>query len=147
MQYKYHTKIDDLIERTLTNMKLGLIGKLISVLESVLAKLTRYDEGSVIGSILSFTVRNDDKQFFLEIQWKPLNVIIRLMISFKKPIPIEPNSCLKNPFSVIKCNEQFGYCFQFFILSIKIFIFQLLICRNMWLICISWLRCLNFFII
>ena len=56
-QFKYHTKIDDLIERTLSNMKLGLIGKLISVLESVLAKLTRYDEGSVIGSILSFTVR------------------------------------------------------------------------------------------
>ena len=56
-QFKYHTKIDDLIDRTLTNMKVGLIGKLISVLDSVLAKLTRYDEGSVIGSILSFTVR------------------------------------------------------------------------------------------
>jgi hypothetical protein len=55
-QFKYHTKIDDLIERTLTGMKLGLIAKLVSVLESVLAKLTRYDEGSVIGSILSFTV-------------------------------------------------------------------------------------------
>ena len=46
-----------MIDRTLTNMKVGLIGKLISVLDSVLAKLTRYDEGSVIGSILSFTVR------------------------------------------------------------------------------------------
>ena len=59
-QFKYHTKIDDLIDRTLTNMKVGLIGKLISVLDSVLAKLTRYDEGSVIGSILSFTVRGPD---------------------------------------------------------------------------------------
>ncbi len=79
MQYKYHTKIDDLIERTLTNMKLGLIGKLISVLESVLAKLTRYDEGSVIGSILSFTVRNDDKHNY--ISQKSITMII--VMNFK----------------------------------------------------------------
>ena len=56
-QHKYHTKIDDLIERTMNNMRAGLVGKLASVLESVLSKLGRYDEGSVIGSILSFTVR------------------------------------------------------------------------------------------
>lgn len=38
-------------------MNLGLINKLMSVLEAVLSKLSRYDEGSLIGSILSFTVR------------------------------------------------------------------------------------------
>jgi hypothetical protein len=33
-----------------------MIGKLVSVLETTLSKLSRYDEGSLIGSILSFTV-------------------------------------------------------------------------------------------
>lgn len=37
-------------------MNMGLINKLMSVLEASLSKLSRYDEGSFIGSILSFTV-------------------------------------------------------------------------------------------
>ncbi|XP_034252642.1 calcium-dependent secretion activator isoform X4 [Thrips palmi] len=53
--HQYHTKIDDLIEKTLTSMSQGLIQKLVSVLEATLSKLGRYDEGSLIGSILSFT--------------------------------------------------------------------------------------------
>ena len=55
-QHKYHTKIDDLIDRTLGTMKVGLTHKLLSVLDSVMSKLGRYDEGTVIGSFLSFTV-------------------------------------------------------------------------------------------
>ena len=55
-QHKYHTKIDDLIEKTLVSMKSGLVGKLTSVLKSVLEKLSRYDEGTVFGSILSSLV-------------------------------------------------------------------------------------------
>lgn len=55
-QHQYHTKIDDIIEKTNANMVQGLIGKLMSVLEATLSKLSRYDEGSLIGSILSFTV-------------------------------------------------------------------------------------------
>lgn len=43
-------------------MNLGLINKLMSVLEAVLSKLSRYDEGSLIGSILSFTVNKTIKQ-------------------------------------------------------------------------------------
>ncbi|XP_055384036.1 calcium-dependent secretion activator isoform X3 [Condylostylus longicornis] len=53
--YKYHAKVDDQIDKTLANMNQGLIGKLMSVLEASLSKLSRYDEGSLIGSILSFT--------------------------------------------------------------------------------------------
>ncbi|KAK3895005.1 hypothetical protein Pcinc_001256, partial [Petrolisthes cinctipes] len=53
--HQYHTKIDDLIERTSSSMTQGMVGKLLSVLESVISKLGRYDEGSFIGSILSFT--------------------------------------------------------------------------------------------
>lgn len=53
--HQYHTKIDDLIERTSSSMTQGMVAKLLSVLESVISKLGRYDEGSFIGSILSFT--------------------------------------------------------------------------------------------
>ena len=56
-QHKYHTKIDDQIEKTSGNMRVLLIGKLISVLEKTLGKLSAYDEGSMMGSILSFAVR------------------------------------------------------------------------------------------
>lgn len=37
-------------------MNQGMINKLVAVLEATLSKLSRYDEGSFIGSILSFTV-------------------------------------------------------------------------------------------
>lgn len=40
----------------MANMNTALINKLMSVLEATLSKLGRYDEGSLIGSILSFTV-------------------------------------------------------------------------------------------
>uniref|UniRef100_W8B7Q0 Calcium-dependent secretion activator n=3 Tax=Ceratitis capitata TaxID=7213 RepID=W8B7Q0_CERCA len=53
--YKFHTKIDDQIDKANVAMTQGLICKLMSVLESTLSKLARYDEGSLIGSILSFT--------------------------------------------------------------------------------------------
>ena len=56
-QHKYHTKIDDQIEKTSANMKVLLIGKLISVLEKTLGKLSAYDEGSMMGSFLSFAVK------------------------------------------------------------------------------------------
>lgn len=49
-------KIDDQIDKTLASMNQGVISKLQSVLEASLSKLSRYDEGSLIGSILSFTV-------------------------------------------------------------------------------------------
>ncbi|GAB0088053.1 Calcium-dependent secretion activator [Sergentomyia squamirostris] len=53
--HQYHSKIDDQIDKTLAAMNQGIISKLMSVLEASLSKLSRYDEGSLIGSILSFT--------------------------------------------------------------------------------------------
>ncbi|XP_037956639.1 calcium-dependent secretion activator isoform X4 [Teleopsis dalmanni] len=53
--YKFHAKIDDQIDKANVAMTQGLSGKLVSVLDSTLSKLARYDEGSLIGSILSFT--------------------------------------------------------------------------------------------
>ncbi|XP_023334053.1 calcium-dependent secretion activator [Eurytemora carolleeae] len=53
-KHKYHTKIDEMIERTSSNMRIQLVGKLISVLDKTLSKLAAYDEGSMMGSFLSF---------------------------------------------------------------------------------------------
>ncbi|KAG7198307.1 hypothetical protein KM043_005710 [Ampulex compressa] len=60
--HQYHSKIDDLIEQTSAAMNQGMINKLITVLETTLSKLSRYDEGSFIGSILSFTVSGSGKE-------------------------------------------------------------------------------------
>ena len=55
-------------------MTTGLINKLISVLEATLGKLGRYDEGSLIGSFLSFTVRLFFGTLNILTKWKkPLN--------------------------------------------------------------------------
>ncbi|XP_029034255.1 calcium-dependent secretion activator isoform X3 [Osmia bicornis bicornis] len=53
--HQYHAKIDDLIEKASAAMTQGMINKLVTVLETTLSKLSRYDEGSFIGSILSLT--------------------------------------------------------------------------------------------
>ncbi|KAM6152822.1 calcium-dependent secretion activator 2 isoform 17-T17 [Erethizon dorsatum] len=54
---QYHSKIDDLIDNTVKEIISLLVSKFVSVLEGVLSKLSRYDEGSFFSSILSFTVK------------------------------------------------------------------------------------------
>lgn len=54
--HRYHTKIDEHLERSLVEMNKQLVAKLISVLDGLLKKLSRYDEGSFISSILSLAV-------------------------------------------------------------------------------------------
>ncbi|KAM4553060.1 calcium-dependent secretion activator 2 isoform 3-T4 [Fundulus diaphanus] len=54
---QYHSKIDVLIDDTFKEMILSLISKCAAVLEGVLSKLSRYDEGTFFSSILSFTVK------------------------------------------------------------------------------------------
>ncbi|XP_014678327.1 PREDICTED: calcium-dependent secretion activator 2-like, partial [Priapulus caudatus] len=53
--HQYHTKIDEFLEKVSQQMIRGLVQKLISVLENVLGKLARYDEGSVFAPIFNFT--------------------------------------------------------------------------------------------
>ncbi|KAI8781468.1 calcium-dependent secretion activator 1 [Biomphalaria glabrata] len=53
--HQYHTKIDESLERAQIEMARCLIEKLLSVLESILSKLARYDEGTFFASILSLT--------------------------------------------------------------------------------------------
>ncbi|XP_056429769.1 calcium-dependent secretion activator 2 isoform X7 [Hyla sarda] len=60
-EQQYHSKIDDLIEETVKEIISLLVSKFISVLEGVLSKLARYDEGTLFSSILSFTVKAASK--------------------------------------------------------------------------------------
>jgi len=57
LQHKYHTKIDDHIEKTSGHMRTRLIAKLTSVLEKTLGKLSSFDEGSVTGMLLGFATK------------------------------------------------------------------------------------------
>ncbi|KAK3102520.1 hypothetical protein FSP39_011931 [Pinctada imbricata] len=68
--HQYHTKIEDFLDRVQTQMVKCLIEKLISVLESVLGKLARYDEGTFFSSILSLT--------------KPVNELGRSYVDFMR---------------------------------------------------------------
>uniref|UniRef100_A0A7N9CHT7 Calcium dependent secretion activator 2 n=1 Tax=Macaca fascicularis TaxID=9541 RepID=A0A7N9CHT7_MACFA len=54
---QYHSKIDDLIDNSVKEIISLLVSKFVSVLEGVLSKLSRYDEGTFFSSILSFTVK------------------------------------------------------------------------------------------
>uniref|UniRef100_A0A8D2PL94 Calcium-dependent secretion activator 1 n=1 Tax=Zosterops lateralis melanops TaxID=1220523 RepID=A0A8D2PL94_ZOSLA len=61
MQHQYHSKIDELIEETVKEMITLLVAKFVTILEGVLAKLSRYDEGTLFSSFLSFTVKAASK--------------------------------------------------------------------------------------
>ncbi|XP_070686125.1 calcium-dependent secretion activator 2-like [Pempheris klunzingeri] len=52
---QYHSKIDVLIEEAFKEMVSSLVSKFAAVLDCVLSKLSRYDEGTFFSSILSFT--------------------------------------------------------------------------------------------
>ncbi|XP_008109457.1 calcium-dependent secretion activator 2 isoform X8 [Anolis carolinensis] len=56
-EQQYHSKIDDLIEETVKEVISLLVSKFVAVLDGVLSKLSRYDEGTFFSSILSFTVK------------------------------------------------------------------------------------------
>ncbi|KAL4655944.1 calcium-dependent secretion activator 1 isoform X6 [Arapaima gigas] len=58
---QYHSQIDHLIEETVKEMITLLVAKFVVILESVLAKLSRYDEGTLFSSFLSFTVKAASK--------------------------------------------------------------------------------------
>ncbi|XP_030632178.1 calcium-dependent secretion activator 1 isoform X6 [Chanos chanos] len=58
---QYHSKIDDLIEESVKEMISLLVAKFVAILESVLAKISRYDEGTLFSSFLSFTVKAASK--------------------------------------------------------------------------------------
>ncbi|MCJ8735979.1 hypothetical protein PDJAM_G00253650 [Pangasius djambal] len=52
---QYHSKIDVLIDEAFKEMISCLVSKFAAVLDGVLSKLSRYDEGTFFSSILSFT--------------------------------------------------------------------------------------------
>uniref|UniRef100_A0A8D3B6R3 Ca2+-dependent activator protein for secretion b n=1 Tax=Scophthalmus maximus TaxID=52904 RepID=A0A8D3B6R3_SCOMX len=52
---QFHSQIDELIEESVKDMIQLLVAKFVAILESVLAKISRYDEGTLFSSFLSFT--------------------------------------------------------------------------------------------
>ncbi|XP_035379652.1 calcium-dependent secretion activator 2 isoform X1 [Electrophorus electricus] len=54
---QYHSKTDVLIDEAFKEMISCLVSKFGTVLDGVLSKLSRYDEGTFFSSILSFTVK------------------------------------------------------------------------------------------
>ncbi|XP_056316298.1 calcium-dependent secretion activator 1 isoform X2 [Danio aesculapii] len=58
---QYHSQIDELIEESVKDMIALLVAKFVVILESVLAKISRYDEGTLFSSFLSFTVKAASK--------------------------------------------------------------------------------------
>ncbi|XP_056137230.1 calcium-dependent secretion activator 2 isoform X2 [Lampris incognitus] len=56
-EQQYHSRIDVLIDHTFKDMISCLVSKLAAVLDGVLSKLSRYDEGTFFSSVLSFTVK------------------------------------------------------------------------------------------
>ncbi|KAM8750314.1 calcium-dependent secretion activator 2 isoform 7-T7 [Acanthopagrus schlegelii] len=56
-EQQYHSKIDVLIDEAFKDMISSLVSKFAAVLDGVLSKLSRYDEGTFFSSILSFTVK------------------------------------------------------------------------------------------
>ncbi|XP_077054292.1 calcium-dependent secretion activator 1 isoform X3 [Siphateles boraxobius] len=58
---QYHSQIDELIEESVKEMISLLVAKFVVILESVLAKISRYDEGTLFSSFLSFTVKAASK--------------------------------------------------------------------------------------
>ncbi|XP_065135939.1 calcium-dependent secretion activator 1 isoform X2 [Paramisgurnus dabryanus] len=58
---QYHSHIDELIEESVKDMISLLVAKFVAILESVLAKISRYDEGTLFSSFLSFTVKAASK--------------------------------------------------------------------------------------
>ncbi|KAL2093303.1 hypothetical protein ACEWY4_010615 [Coilia grayii] len=54
---QYHSKIDVLIDEAIKEMISTLVSKFVAVLDGILYKLSRYDEGTLFSSILSFTVK------------------------------------------------------------------------------------------
>ncbi|XP_037107890.1 calcium-dependent secretion activator 1 isoform X18 [Syngnathus acus] len=56
-----HSQIDELIEESVRDMIQHLVAKFVAILEGVLAKISRYDEGTLFSSFLSFTVKAASK--------------------------------------------------------------------------------------
>uniref|UniRef100_A0A8C7J8F9 Calcium-dependent secretion activator 1-like n=1 Tax=Oncorhynchus kisutch TaxID=8019 RepID=A0A8C7J8F9_ONCKI len=52
---QYHTQIDELIEESVKDMIQLMVAKFVVILEGLLAKISRYDEGTLFSSFMSFT--------------------------------------------------------------------------------------------
>ncbi|XP_065810853.1 calcium-dependent secretion activator 1 isoform X2 [Labrus bergylta] len=58
---QFASQIDELIEESVKDMIQLMVAKFVAILEGVLAKISRYDEGTLFSSFMSFTVKAASK--------------------------------------------------------------------------------------
>ncbi|XP_067934270.1 calcium-dependent secretion activator 1-like isoform X2 [Watersipora subatra] len=58
--HQYHTRIEEFLEKALKHTMTSLIARLILVMENTFVKLKRFDEGSLLKSLLSLTKPTDE---------------------------------------------------------------------------------------
>ncbi|XP_065284754.1 calcium-dependent secretion activator isoform X2 [Dermacentor albipictus] len=87
--HQYHSKIDGLVDGTLQEMQTGLIAKLTSMLEVTLAKLSRYDEGSLLAPILSLTYRQGMSSSGKEVGQQYINSVRNSMEQLRQKVSDE----------------------------------------------------------
>ncbi|KAG1933303.1 calcium-dependent secretion activator [Pimephales promelas] len=76
-EQQYHSKIDVLIDEAFKEMISSLVSKFAAVLDGVLSKISRYDEGTFFSSILSFTVKAAAK--YVDVPVSVYMVTVRMM--------------------------------------------------------------------
>ncbi|VDP12922.1 unnamed protein product, partial [Onchocerca flexuosa] len=99
-EYKYQSKLDETLDTMLKDMETCIEDKLLSVLEYVLSRLARYDEGNPIGAILSIapkptTIFNKMKNIVGDqgiVGNLTGNVASSPQNSFQKPIVSQPQN-------------------------------------------------------
>ena len=64
--HQYHTHIEEFLDSKLKETMEVLIGRLLNVLNGTLVKLRRYDEGSLLKSLLTLTVCDNLWKLFIE---------------------------------------------------------------------------------
>ena len=64
--HQYHTHIEEFLDSKLKETMEVLIGRLLNVLNGTLVKLRRYDEGSLLKSLLTLTVCDYLLKLFIE---------------------------------------------------------------------------------
>ncbi|XP_071371236.1 calcium-dependent secretion activator 2-like [Centroberyx affinis] len=103
-EQQYHSKIDVLIDEAFKDMISSLVSKFAAVLDGVLSKLSRYDEGTFFSSILSFTVKAAAKyvevpvSLFCLLLYSPCSLQTDLLVCISVSIHIQTEGNAKQSF-------------------------------------------------
>jgi hypothetical protein len=111
--HQYHAKIDQLVDKVLSDMQTGLIAKMTGILEASISKLARYDEGSLLAPILSLTYNKGMSSSGREVGKAYVNFVRNSTEQLRQKVSDE--LWILNFFEVINCNlfELFEIKFKY----------------------------------